>query len=126
MPTSWPARATASSLLLILLGHAWAADAAFDLRKESSALRKDIEAVQLVLDQAGGSAPLDDKKKAVERFAQLKTAVQAFSDRAIAAGRTEEEVGDVLERFQFNALSKMERDLKAALNEGAKPAAAKE
>ena len=125
MPTSWRSLAGAT-LVLVLCGQAWAADAAFDLRKEASALRKDIEAVHAVLDQAGGSAPLEDKKKAVERFAQLKTAVQAFSDRAIAAGKTEDEVGDVLERFQFNALSKMERDLKAAINEGAKPAAGKE
>jgi hypothetical protein len=125
MPTSWRALAGAT-LLLALLGQAWAAEAAFDLRKEASALRKDIDAVHEVLDQAGGSAPLEDKKKAVERFAQLKAAVQAFSDRAIAAGKTEDEVGDILERFQLNALSKMERDLKAAINEGAKPAAAKE
>jgi len=125
MPVSWHPLAGAA-LLLILLGQAWAADAAFDLRKESSALRKDIEAVHEVLDQASGNAPLEDKKKAVERFAQLKVAVQAFSDRAVAAGRTEEEVGDVLERFQFNALSKMERDLKAAINENAKPAPGKE
>ena len=125
MPTSWRSLARAC-LLLVLLGGAWAADATFDLRKESSALRKEIEAVQQVLDQAGGNAPLEDKKKAVERFAQLKTTVQAFSDRAIAAGKTADEVGDVLERFQFNALSKMERELKAAINEGAKPAAGKE
>ena len=85
-----------------------------------------VPAVHEVLDQASGNAPLEDKKKAVERFAQLKVAVQAFSDRAVAAGRTEEEVGDVLERFQFNALSKMERDLKAAINENAKPAPGKE
>jgi hypothetical protein len=125
MPMVWRTLA-AASLLLVLCGQAWAADAAFDLRKEASALRKDIEAVHGVLDQAGGSAPLEDKKKAVERFAQLKAAVQAFSDRAIAAGKTEEEVGDVLERFQFNALSTMERDLKAAINEGAKPVPGKE
>jgi hypothetical protein len=125
MPTSWRSLSGAI-LLLVLGGHAWAADAAFDLRKEASALRKDIEAVHAVLDQAGGGATLEDKKKAVERFALLKTAVQAFSDRAIAAGKTEDEVGDVLERFQFNALSKLERDLKAAINESAKPAGGKE
>ncbi len=117
----------AAALLFALLAPLVAADPAFDLRKEASALRKDIEAVHTVLDQAGGSSPLEDKKKAVERFAQLKVAVQSFSDRAIAAGKTEDEVGDVLERFQFNALSKLERDLKAAINEGgAKPAASKE
>jgi len=30
-------------------------------------------------------------------------------------------VGDLLERFQFRALSTMERDLRAAINESAKP-----
>jgi hypothetical protein len=84
-------------------------------------LRKDIDAVRDQLTQALGSAPIEDKQKAVDRFSVLKTAVQAFSDRAIAAGKTDEEVGDLLERFQFSALSKMDRDLRAAINEGAKP-----
>jgi hypothetical protein len=77
--------------------------------------------VRAVLDQAGGNAPLGDKQKAIDRFSELKTEVQSFSDRAIAAGKTDDDVGDLLERFQFRALSTMERDLRAAINESAKP-----
>jgi len=93
----------------------------FDMRKEATVLRKDIDAVRAVLDQAGGNAPLGDKQKAIDRFSELKTEVQSFSDRAIAAGKTDDDVGDLLERFQYRALSTMERDLRAAINESAKP-----
>lgn len=119
-----PAAARVALLLLALLLAVQAADpapAAFDLRKDGTALRKDIDAVREVLTQALGTSPAEDKQKAVDRFTALKAEVQTFSDRALAAGKTEDEVGDLLERFQFTALSKMDRDLRAAINEGLKP-----
>lgn len=119
--------------LLVAAACAWsvpatAADAApaFDFKKELQGLRTSIDEVRGILSQADGSAALDEKRRAVERFDALKTRVQDFTTRAIAAGRTEDEVTEYLERFRFAGLAKIDRDLRAAINEAGAAAKPKE
>ncbi len=129
-------RAPCLRLVLVLM-LAWAggatiavtaADAApaFDFKKEVQALRKDVDAVRAVLDQAVSSAALAEKKQAVERYSALKDEIQAFTTKAVAAGKSEDDVGELLERFQLAALTKMDRDLRAAINEAGADAKPKE
>lgn len=107
--------------LLLLLGVAHAADvtaAKFDLGKAARALKPQVEEARTA---ASGATSIDDKKAALEKIAALKEKLQAFSDEATKNGANEEAIGDALERLKIADISKMERDLKAAVNEAGGP-----
>src|SRR5258708_40078697 len=98
MPRTLPARLRLLFALLVA-ACAWsvpatAADAApaFDFKKELQALRRNIDEVRGVLAQADGSGAMAEKKRAVERFTALKAQVQDLTTRAIAAGKTRDDV----------------------------------
>ena len=107
------------SALLTLLVSVHAGEAAYDFRQANRDLRTQVEEVRKVLDLATRSASLDEKKAALDKLAELRPRIQAFSDEAAKNGKDDEAVGDALERMQIKGLSQAERDLRAAINEAA-------
>jgi hypothetical protein len=107
------------ALLVALLAGASAGEAAYDFRQATRDLRAQVVAVREALDLAVKSANLDEKKAALDKLAELRPKIQAFSDQAAKNGKDDEAIGDALERMQITALGQSERDLRAALNEAA-------
>jgi hypothetical protein len=108
-----------TALLTLLVGaHAAdAAGAAFDFRKAARELRAQVEVTRKALDQAVSSAVLDEKKAALDKLAELRPRIQAFSDEAAKNGKDDEAVSNALESMQIKGLNQAERDLRAAINE---------
>jgi hypothetical protein len=121
-----PIRWLTTTCILLMLGVCQAAEPKFDLGKATRALRAQVEETRAAATQAMTSASIDEKKAMLEKLAALKEKVQAFSDEAAKNGASEDAIGDALERLKITDLTKMERDLRTAVNEAGGAAKPKE